>query len=342
MAERPERITEENVLSVDILSIAQDRRFAELKFENIRKKLPKVQSWLVEANDLGAQEFLNIDDQNALKNLKNNLIQHLEKLLTFEIRTTNDTASSEHQSLENQVDNFYNSAYHKLPKEILPFLRQETARSANDVQELEKQRKSALQAQRDYEVLKAQISKELEDIRARRSEVEREQGKFVAIGLGKDFGDQAESYQKNADEWLKKRNFWTKVLFSVIGSNLVGYFVLLFLNLLNSNYISPTQIFTLQYGLAKFALLLLLSYVIGFCSRNYNISSGLTATNRHRKNIAEVLLSALSSSLSEEAKGQMIGLASTEMFKHLPIGYINKEHQNDSGPIFDMVKRITS
>lgn len=341
MSERPERITEENVLAVDIPHIAQDRRFEELKFENARKKLPKVQKWLVEANELGAQDLLNADDKSVIQRLKKQLMEHLEQLLTFEIRTTNDTALSEHVNLESQIESYYNSAYQKLPKDILPFLRQETARATSDVKELENQRKSAAQAQRDYEDLKEQIAKELEDIRARRSEVEKEQGEFVAIGLGKDFGDQADDYQKKADKWLGQRNIWLRVLFAVIGGNIILYFVLLVGNLEDVNFTSPEKVFTIQYGLAKLAFLLLLSYAIGFCSRNYNISSGLAATNRHRKNVAEVLLSALSSQLTDDAKGEMVRLAATEMFKHLPVGYINKEHQSDTGPIMEVIKRVT-
>lgn len=341
MSERPEKITEENVLKVDVEVIAQDRRFPELKFDNARKKLPKVQKWLIEADELGAQELLIESDKNTIRDLKKQLVQHLENLLIFEIRTTNDTATSEHNALESRIDSFFNSVYQNLPMRILPFLRQENARSASDTKELDKQRKTAAQAQRDYEALKQQIAKELEDIRARRSEVEKEQGEFVAVGLGKDFGDQADQYQMKADKWLEQRNAWLKVLFGVIGANIILYFILMVGHLIDNNFTSPDQVFTIQYGLAKFALLLLLSYAIGFCSRNYNISSGLAATNRHRKNVAEVLLSALSSPLTDDAKGEMVRVAGTEMFKHLPVGYINKEHQSDSGPILEVIKRVS-
>ncbi len=166
-------------------------------------------------------------------------------------------------------------------------------------------------------------------------------GELVAVGLGKDFGDQADEYQGKADEWLSKRNFWLGILFAVIGINIILFFVLFIGHLLKPEFTSPDQVFTVQYGLAKLALLLVLSYAIGFCSRNYNISSGLAATNRHRKNVAEVLLNALSSQLTEEAKGEMVRLAANEMFKHLPVGFINKEHQNDSGPILEIVKKIS-
>lgn len=342
MSERPEKITEENALKVDVLGIAQDRRFAELKFENARKKLPKIQKWIIEANELGAQSLLIESDKSTLASLKQQLIQHLENLLTFEIRTTNDTAVQEHDTLENQIDAFYNQVYQHLPMRILPFLRQETARSTSDVKELEKQRKAAAQAQRDYEKLKEQISKELEDIKARRSEVEQEQGEFVAVGLGKDFGDQAGDYQTKADRWLEKRNLWLRILFAVIGANILLFFILTIGSLVDEYFWSPNDIFTIQYGLTKLALLLLLSYAIGFSSRNYNINSGLAATNRHRKNVAEVLMNALSSPLTDEAKGEVVRIATSEMFKHLSIGYINKEYQSDSGPILEVIKRIST
>lgn len=341
MSDRPERITTDNVLKVDVAAIAQDPRFDELKFENSKKKLPKIQKWILECEELGAQELLIDSDKNTLKSLKDQLTQHLENLLTFPIRTTNDTALNEHDSLEARAEDFYNSVYQQLPMRILPFLRQEAARITTDVKELEKQRKAAAQAQRDYEGLKEQITKELEDIRARRSEVEQEQGELVAIGLGKDFGDQADEYQTKANEWLGKRNTWLGILFGVIVVNILLFFMLFIGHLLKPSFISPDQVFTVQYGLAKLALLLVLSYAIGFCSRNYNINSGLAATNRHRKNVAEVLLNALSSQLTDEAKGEMVRLAANEMFKHLPVGFINKEHQNDSGPILEIVKKVS-
>lgn len=340
MADRPERITKENALSVDVDIIAKDRRFDELTFSNARKKIPKVQKWFVEANELGAAELLIPSDINIVNDLTTQLVGLLENLLTFEIRTTNDTALAEHNALEDRIDSFYNAVYQQLPMRILPFLRQETVRASTDVEELEKQRKGAAQAQRDYETLKEQISAELEEIRSRRSEVEQEQGELVAIALGRDFGNQATEYQTLAKKWLEKRDIWFRLLFIIIGGNVLLYLALLCIYSFDSLALSPEEVFTWQYAVAKVALLLLLSYAVGFSSRNYNINSGLAATNRHRKNVAEVLLNALSSSLSEDAKREIVPIAAVEMFKHLPVGYINREHQNDSGPILEVIKRV--
>ena len=209
------------------------------------------------------------------------------------------------------------------------------------MKELEKQQKAAAEAQREYESLKNNLQKELDELKNRRVELESKKGELVAIGLGKDFEDQSFSYKTEAENWLEKRNRWFWVLFAVIGINALVYIVLVVsFSLSGGIQIDPDSIFTWQYVLAKIALIILLSYAIGFSSRNYNISSGLAASNRHRKNVAETMLNALSSNMDENAKAEISREAASAMFKHLPIGYINKEHQSDSGPILEIVKKF--
>ena len=105
--------------------------------------------------------------------------------------------------------------------------------------------------------------------------------------------------------------------------------------------LSPSEFFTIEYGLVKFALLGLLSYATGFATRNYNINAGLVATNKHRKNVAETLADTLASPLSDEAKAVLAREAAVAMFQNLSVGYIKKEHQNDSGPILEVIRKIS-
>jgi len=342
MNERPERITEDNVLKVDVTLIAQDRRFADLKFENARKKLPKIQKWFLEAHELATQDLLIKGDRNIIKDLTRQLIQHLENLLTFEIRTTNDTALREHDALENQIDNFYSTVYQNLPMRILPFLRQEAARSGSDAKELEKQQKAAAQAEREYKELSGALKKELEELQKRKEEVASSRGEVAAIGLGKYFEAQAAAYSTEASDWSIRREKLFYWLLWIILANL-GLYIFLFL----TNKIgwwpnlSPSEFFTIEYGLVKFALLGLLSYATGFATRNYNINAGLVATNKHRKNVAETLADTLASPLSDEAKAVLAREAAVAMFQNLSVGYIKKEHQNDSGPILEVIRKIS-
>jgi hypothetical protein len=339
---RPERITDENVLKVDIAEIAQDRRFAELQFNNAKNELPKVQKWLLEAGELGADTLLIRRDKDVITNIKKQLIERLERLLTFEIRTTNDTARQQHDELEGQIDSFYNNAYQELAMRILPFLRQETARSSSDTKELEKQQKAAAQAERKYNELSAALEKELEELKKRKEEVSASRGEVAAIGLGKYFEAQATAYSTEASGWATRRETLFNWLLWIILANLALYVFLFITDKVGVwPHLPPTEFFTIQYGLVKLALLALLSYAIGFATRNFNINAGLIATNKHRKNVAETLADTLASPLSEEAKAVLAREAATAMFQNLSVGYIKKEHQNDSGPILEIIRKIS-
>ena len=86
MSTRPAEITDENVLTVDVGDIAIDRRFSELKFENAKKKLAKVQHWFIEARELNYGELLVSEDIKRIKNLLNQLKDYLDGLLKFDNR----------------------------------------------------------------------------------------------------------------------------------------------------------------------------------------------------------------------------------------------------------------
>ena len=343
MSERPEKITEENVLTVDIPSIAHDRRFAELKFENAQKKLPKIQKWLIEGNELGAKELLNAEDLNSLKNLTKDLVQHLENLLTFEIRTTNDTASNEHQNIESRIESFYNSAYQKLPKDILPFLRQETARATSDVKELERSQKEAIKTKKEYEGYLEELKKQLGELGKRQQEISSKKGEIAAITFGNHFEQAATDYKVIAeDRWFSIGKWSFIALLAVVSVNIIVYLVMFVGEKLIWWSLKPTDFFTLEYALVKLALLLLLSYLVGFSSRQYSINSHLAASNNHRKNIAETMRYFYESDIGDSAKTAIVDRGTEAMFKNLPIGHISKSEGRDSeGPIHQVINQFS-
>jgi|SRR3989344_402109 len=341
MSERPTEINDENVLNVDVAFIAQDRRFSELKFENAKKKLSKVQKWFLETRDLGYQQLLVPDDIRRVENLTKQLKQHLSDLLMFDNKTTRENAEQEHKNIENRIDAYYNEVYQQLPMRILPFLRQETARSSADSKELEKQQKAAAQAEREYKELSAALKKDLEELQKRKEEISASRGEVAAIGLGKYFEAQATAYSTEASNWAIRREALFSWLLWIILANL-GLYLSLFLTEKVGWWprLAPSEFFTVQYGLVKLALIALLSYAIGFATRNFNINAGLIATNKHRKNVAETLANTLASPLKEEAKEVLAREAAVAMFQNLSVGYIKKEHQNDSGPVLEIIRKV--
>ncbi len=222
------------------------------------------------------------------------------------------------------------------------WLREEVARKSQDTQELDKQQKMAAQAEKKYKQLSEKMKKELETLQNQRSEVASVQGEIAALRFGKHFEETTEKYENIAEKrWYVFGKLSFIVLFGVVIINLIAYIVLFVGEKLKWWPLKPTEFFTLEYGLVKLALLLLLSYAVGFSVKQYNVNSHLAATNKHRKNIAETMKDFYESDLDDSAKTAIIHRGTQAMFKHLPIGYISKsEHRNDDGPMHQIINKI--
>ncbi|HMO77973.1 MAG TPA: hypothetical protein PKD95_02145 [Candidatus Paceibacterota bacterium] len=331
MSERPEKISDENVLSVDVSAIAQDRRFDELTFDNAKKKLPKIQKWLIEARDLGAQDLLIEADRNLVSSLTKDLIQHLDNLLTFEIRTTNTTALSEHDALESRIDSFYNSVYQQLPMRILPFLRQEASLNSKDEKALADEQKAATQARKQAEDILDQLNKDLNEFSERKKQLENTAGEVGAKALAIYFKKETDGYQDKADVWFNAA-LGLYALFTSIVIGVAYYY--------SFNKEGGWSSLTWQEGVGKLAIFALLWYSLSFVVKNYNVNSHLAAINRHRAAVAGTLEDFLVSGPS--ATGEMLQNGTDAMFKHSPIGFITKAEKENGNPLLEIVNKIIS
>ncbi|OGE15944.1 hypothetical protein A2495_01285 [Candidatus Curtissbacteria bacterium RIFOXYC12_FULL_41_11] len=104
--------------------------------------------------------------------------------------------------------------------------------------------------------------------------------------------------------------------------------------------LEPKDIFTLQYGILKLALVSLISYGIAFSSRSYSINSSLAVNNLHKKNVAETLTDFLASDNDPNVKVKMIEQGTEAIFKHLATGYISKNESKDDGPIVAIINKF--
>lgn len=338
---KPEQINIDNYLSVDLQEVVRDQRFKDLNFNPLREKLSRIQKWFKELETYEYGTILSRVELQRIDSLRNDFIHQLQQLNTFEIRTTNDTKQYELDNETNRVESLYDEASQNLTR-ILTFLRQETASVSQDVDELQRQQKAAAEAEIRYREIYETLQEQLKQLQATKEEVAETKGEVTAITLGKHFEEQAFIYNTKSTGWLGQRNLYFWSLFIVILGNILLY---IFLKVMYSLYewpkANPENFFTLEYGIAKIAFLALLSYAISFASRNYNICAGLTATNLHRKNVAETLLNALGSPMKEDQKAALMNTAADAMFRHLPIGYIRKETQSDSGPIGEFFRRLS-
>ncbi|HEX9831159.1 MAG TPA: hypothetical protein VGA94_05680 [Thermodesulfobacteriota bacterium] len=341
MAERPTEINDENVLTVDVNAIAKDRRFVDLKFENAKNKLAKVQEWLLEAKDLGYEQLLIKSDLDTLSSLVEQLKEHLQNLLTFDNRTTRENAQQEHDNLENRIDGYYNNVYQHLPMRVLPFLRQEAARKSQDQQSLAEQQKAAARAEAAYKKLAEQMQTQLEEWEQKKKEVEAAPGEVAATRFGRHFKSQAQEYGEELQYWYDLRARFFRWLVGIIVANLVLYLLLFVTEKLNLwPYLPPEEFFTIQYGVAKITLLSILSYGMHFASRNYSIRANLVATNKHRKNVADTLNEFLATKPEASDRSHIIKKGTEEMFQHISTGYIATRDSRGDKSVVEVVDGI--
>lgn len=331
-----------NLKHLEIKQITLDKeKFGALVFEKAYPILHDLRKQLVELQEFGYTTKLAPDEVRDVDGYISKLIQYLTRINSIDPAKDPNFNVNTRNALENEIEHFCNDTKKRIRNHLV-FLRQEAALKTTDQQTLAESQKAAAQAEREYISAKKALEKELLELRTRRVEVEEKQGELVAVGLGKDFGGQAEVYEIESKKWLWQRNLWFYILFFIVMVNILLYIVLFVKYKIDpQSHLNPKDFFTLQYAIAKITLLVLLSYAVGFCSRNFNINSGLAKTNRHRKNVAEVLNHALSTNMTESAKGEITREAATAMFKHLPVGYINREHQNDGGPIWGIVNKVS-
>lgn len=334
-------ISDENIGKLEIKEITLDKeKFGVLTFDKAYPLLDNLRKNFVELDDLNYKDKLTAEELQNIERFKVKLLDYISRI--HKINPVDGSYNSNvRDQLESDIQNFYNNTAKEL-RIPLTFLRQEAAIISSDAQALADQQKIAAQAETEYKKLTEELHKELDELRKRKNEVSTTEGEIAAITLGKSFETQAKEYDTKAKKWKETRDIFFWILIVLITVNLV-----LYISLFITNKISvwpntqPTDFFTIEYGLVKLALLALLSYAIGFATRNYNINSGLVATNLHRKNVAETLVNTLNSPIGEEAKKILTQQAAAAMFQNLAVGYIKKEHQNDAGPILEIIKKVT-
>ncbi len=330
-------ITSENLNDINIRKLTLNKDFGKLKFERSQPHLIELQNLYKELDELDYQNNITQPEATGINGQKQELINLLKQIDQFDIAVVN--SQQIHDDIENSIENHYNNAIPQL-RSILVYLEHRAALKSKDKAGLQKQQKAAVQAEKIYKELSVKLQNEFKRLRRRKKVVEEAHGEIAAIYFGKHFENEAINSSKSADRWLRRRDKLFKWLLGIIIGNFIIYFCLFVVNKLGWSGFSPEEFFTPQYGIVKLALLAILSYAIGFASRNYSINSNLEATNKHRKNVAETLTDFLSTNPDEKARSQMIKQGTEAIFKHLPTGYVPKSEQKSEGPIYKIINTI--
>lgn len=331
-----EAFTVDQIKKFNIKGLALNKeKLGSLIFEKSHQRLEELRTLFLELIDLDHQKYLSKDEVEAINSRSQRFWDYLRRLEQFNIELPN--AKQVHDSFENEVENFYHDTTKNLRTSLI-YLRQEAARKSQDQQSLAEEQKAATKARKQYEELHQQLKNELESLQKQKGDVEAAHGEVATKYLAVQFDKQAKEYETAAGKWLSLRNKLYWLLIGIIGANFVAYLLLFILDKVWNVGLPPREIFTIEYGVVKLALLAVLSYGVGFASKNYNVSSHLSAVNKHRRNVAQTLDDFLAT--KPDRKSEMLRQGTEAMFKHASIGYIRREEQKDNGPIYEIINKF--
>lgn len=330
-------ITLENYKTLNLKDLVLNSRFGDLKFEKGFPQLVNLQKMFIEFEKLGYQRELAPSEQAQILNAVNQFIEYLKRIQLFDLNQQNP--KEVHDTLENQIENFYNSTVSAL-RNFQTYLRQDIILKSQDQKKLQEEREKIVKTRQELQDKLAELQKDLEKQKYRKKKIEEEKGSIAATQLAIHFAKQCNDYAKEAENWLENRKLFLKSLIILISFNYLVYVIVFFLNIFNQIPFGTNIIFSIEYGIINLSLLSLLFYSLRFASQNYNIFSNLNAVTRHRKNVAQTLDDFLGTNPASEIKDAMIKQGTEAMFKHLPTGYIPKSETKQSDPIIEAVSNF--
>lgn len=325
----------ENIKEIDLKELClNEKRLGTLVFKEGFRYLKKLQDLFIEFDLFDYKGNLTVNEINNIDNYKNNFINYLNRIKEFNLNHSNPGPT--HDQIQSEIRNFHDSVIGNI-RSSLVYLRQEAQLKSKNERNLQEEQREAVKARKQYEELSKQLKNELELLQKQKGEIETAHGEVAAKYLAIQFNKQAKEYEGIAEKWLLRRNKLYWMLIGIIGVNFIFYFSFFVLNKIGKSF-PPREIFTIEYGVVKLALLAVLSYGVGFASKNYNVNSHLAAINKHRSNVAQTLDDFLVT--KPDRKSEMLRQGTEAMFKHISIGYIRREEQKDSGPIYEIINKF--
>ncbi|HYK08771.1 MAG TPA: hypothetical protein VEW42_04715 [Candidatus Eisenbacteria bacterium] len=330
----------EELKNIDIHAITSNPDLGKLNFSTIEETLQKFKEILIELYDLNYQNSLSNSEVNVINDIVNQYVSYIKQLQVFDIGQSD--SQIRHDDLQRAILNYYNSSIPNL-RPYLTYLRQE-ADKVSDKADLREQQREATKAKKEFDDLSKQLKSQIETLNKQKKEVETKHGEVANKILALQFDEEVTKNEKEAGVWLGLRSIFYRTLMGQVGLNLLAYLLIFILgDQLKWRYmpLRTKEFFTIAYGIINFSLISLLSYGLAFASKNYSIRENLASVNRHRKNVANTLEDYLATKPDSEVVSQMIKQGTEAMFKHLPLGFVNKnDGAKDSGPVFEVFNPV--
>lgn len=342
MSEEITELTQDNLPNFDIKTLALNKeKFGEITFDKSLPYLEQLRDIFKEFEELQYSTKLLPDLVIQANTRRDRLIELIKRLQSF--RLAEGFNKDTRDGFENEVESLYQEVFRN-DLQWLTFLKQDAASESSDTKKLHDEHKTVAKIKKEYEQIIDELKKQKTDLEKQTLEVEKAQVEKAAVTFGKHFELQAKEYGSKARGFESQRKVLFRWFLVIIVGNIVAFLYLFITFKLNrSPHLDPDNFFTLQYAIFKIALLGLLSWAMGFASRNYHINRNLEAVNNHRKNVAETLRDFVKGSSSPEERIQIIKIGADAMFKNIPSGYIGKEiSSKDGGPIEHIINNFIS
>lgn len=336
----PDEIVPENLKNVDIKTLAlNSQKFGELTFDRSYPLLEKLRQIFVDLEEFDYRSLLIPSQINQIESERNQLVELLRRLATYSLAEGFNRDSRD--GFENEVENLYRQVMNETVNR-LTFLRQEQALTKTDEKKLDSERKEVAKIKAEYQKIVKELTDEKQKYNKETAEAAKAKIERVAVFLGKHFELQATQYHTEASKWNRNRVvlFWTFLI--IVALNVVAYLTLLITFHANIRpHFNPANIFDIQYAIFKIALLGLISWAMGFASRNYHINSNLEAVNLHRKNVAETMRDFTKNDATDVERSEMLRIGAEALFKHLPTGYMGKDGSTkEDGPVEKIINNF--
>lgn len=335
-----EDFTIETISKAEVKKLALNKDFGKLDFKDSLEHIEKLQYLFTELDELSYSSQLTPEESQEINSYKEQFVTLLNRLKNFDIGQSD--SQTIHTTLTQEFVNHRNSI-EKTLRPYLTFLRQQAASDSQDTVELQRLQKGAAQTKQEYETLSKQLEQQLGKLAAQQHDIASKKGEVAAEVFGKHFELSAKDFTSAAeDRWFKFGRIAFIVLMSVVVVNFITYIVIFTGSKLGWWAMQTGDFFTWEYLAVKFTLLLLLSYLIGFSAKQYNINLQLAATNSHRKNVSETMKVFYESDVDDSAKSIIIQTGTEAMFKHLPVGYVTKTESRggEAGPVHQVINQL--
>lgn len=319
------------IKETNIKNLALDAKFGEANFESSLKYLDPLQQTFIELFDNDYKSFFIDNESNNIENIATQFVEYIKQIKGFDPK--NSDFSSSRSAFENNIKGFYQgnistlrqyatSLWHNVQKStpdqkrlqsLLSELQKDKSKSAEIIEEY----KNQLELLKAGNIAKAQAG---------------------VMKLGSYFNSQANKHENEIIKWLKYRRY-TLIVFFIV---LVSIFVWIFLG----NQTIPVQcrkdtFCVVQLSLVKIVFLSLLTYMLSFFSKNYEVNASLNVVNQHKANVAKTIDELLAVQQPDDVRSEIIKQGVGAIFQHVPDGYLSgKEHKTELNIISDIANKI--